>query len=83
MHIGRPYDLRHAFVSLLINEGRSIVYVAAQAGHSPTMTLDTYGHVIEELEEGEKTSAEDAIYAARDGGVPAVFPRTPESPKGE
>lgn len=83
VEIGRPYDLRHAFVSLLISEGRSIVYVAAQAGHSPTMTLDTYGHVIEELEEGEKTSAEDAIYAARDRGVPAVFPRTPESPKGE
>ena len=47
------------------------------------MTLDTYGHVIEELEDGEKTSAEDAIYAARDRGVPAVFPRTPQPSKGE
>jgi integrase len=39
IEIARPYDLRHAFVSLLINEGRSVVYVAAQAGHAPTMTL--------------------------------------------
>ena len=38
----RPYDLRHAFVSLLIAEGASVVEVARQAGHSPTMTLDTY-----------------------------------------
>lgn len=81
--IGRPYDLRHAFVSLLIGEGRSVVYVAAQAGHSPTMTLDTYGHVIEELEEGEKTSAEAAIRKARAADVPAVFPRSPDEQKGE
>jgi integrase len=37
----RPYDLRHSFVSLLIAEGRSIVEVARQAGHSATMALDT------------------------------------------
>ena len=78
--ISRPYDLRHAFVSLLISEGRSVVYVAAQAGHSPTMTLDTYGHVIEELEDGAKTSAEDAIYAARALRVPALFPQTEPEP---
>jgi integrase len=36
----RPYDLRHSFVSMLIHEGRNVVEVARQAGHSPTMTLD-------------------------------------------
>src|SRR5919201_1650957 len=41
---------RHSFVSLLIAEGRSIVDVARQAGHSATMALDTYGHVFDELE---------------------------------
>jgi integrase len=41
----RPYDLRHAFSSLLIAEGRSVVEIAAQMCHAPTMTLDTYGHV--------------------------------------
>jgi hypothetical protein len=34
-------------------ESRSVVYVAARAGHSATMTLDTYAHVIAELEGGE------------------------------
>ena len=61
----RPYDLRHAFCSLLIAEGRSIVEIAGQMGHAPTMTLDTYGHVIAELDGGEKIPAEQVIHAAR------------------
>jgi integrase len=61
----RPYDLRHSFVSLLIHEGRSVVDVARQAGHSPTMTLDVYAHVFDEFEIGERISAEDQIKQAR------------------
>lgn len=46
----RPYDLRHAFASLLIHEGRlSVVDIAAQLGHNPTVCLDTYAHVMAEL----------------------------------
>jgi integrase len=26
----RPYDLRHSFASLLLHEGRSVIYVARQ-----------------------------------------------------
>ena len=47
LSLSRPDDLRHAFVSLLLAEGRTVADIAAQAGHSPTMTLDTYGHVID------------------------------------
>ena len=42
----RPYDLRHSLASLMIAEGRSILEVAEQLGHAPTMTLDVYGHVL-------------------------------------
>lgn len=42
-----PYDLRHTFVSQLIDEGQSIVEIARQAGHSPTMTLTVYGHIFD------------------------------------
>jgi integrase len=59
-----PYDLRHAFCSLLIREGREITEIARQAGHSPSMTLDTYGHVIEEMRGAERVPAEVAIRAA-------------------
>jgi integrase len=62
----RPYDLRHAFASLMLHEGRvGIVDLASQLGHSPTMTLNTYGHVIAELREAPKRSAADQINAAR------------------
>jgi len=79
----RPYDLRHSFVSLLIAEGRSVVEIAKQAGHSPTMALATYGHVIEELEGTDRRPAEEVIRAARDELVPLMFPqrRPPRRPE--
>ncbi len=61
-----PYDLRHAFCSLLIAEGMSVVEIAQHAGHSPAMTLDTYGHVIDELAGTERRPAEDVIREARE-----------------
>jgi site-specific recombinase XerD len=69
----RPYTLRHSFASLLIWEGRPITYVAAQLGHSPAMTLRTYAHVFEELEDAERTSAEVAIQRARGKLVPPQY----------
>ena len=64
----RPYDLRHAFASLLIHEGRlSVVEIAAQLGHNPTVCLDTYAHVIAEERDGEHVSAEEQIALARTG----------------
>jgi integrase len=63
----RPYDLRHSFASLLLHEGRSVIYVARQLGHGADLTLRTYGHAIAELEDAPRVSAEDAIMAARRG----------------
>lgn len=60
-----PYDLRHSFASLLLHEGRSVIYVARQLGHGAQLTLSTYGHVIEELEETPQLDAETAIRNAR------------------
>ena len=47
----RPYDLRHSFASLLL---RSVIYAARQLGHSAQLTMRTYGHVIDELEEAPR-----------------------------
>jgi hypothetical protein len=52
-----------------------VVYVAAQAGHAPTITLDTYAHVIAELEGGERLSAERLIREARGENLPIICPR--------
>lgn len=77
----RPYDLRHAFCSLLIAEGLSVVEIARQAGHAPTMTLATYAHLIADLHGGERGSAEAAIRAAREAEVSGKCPAqaTPRS----
>jgi integrase len=64
-HSLRPYDLRHAYCSLLIAEGLSVVEVAAQAGHSPRVTLDTYGHVMDEVSGVRFKDAATAIQEAR------------------
>jgi integrase len=80
---GRPYDLRHSFASLLLHEGRDVIYVARQLGHGADLTLRTYGHVIEELEDSPQLPAEEAIARARrthmnppgTHGAPAGNPR--------
>ncbi|MDX6370978.1 MAG: hypothetical protein QOG93_2480 [Gaiellaceae bacterium] len=66
----RPYDLRHSFVSLLIAEGRSIIDIARQAGHNPTMTLETYGHIFDEFDGEGHRSAQQRIEEARQKRCP-------------
>ena len=69
-----PYALRHSFASLLLHEGRSVIYVARQLGHDARLTLSRYGHVIDELDEQPRIDAETAIQEAR---VPSQFPEAP------
>lgn len=60
----------HAPVSRCsMHEGRSVIYVARQLGHDATLTLKTYGHVIDELDDQPQVSAEDAIRAARENAA--------------
>src|SRR5208282_3309213 len=72
----RPYDLRHAFVSLLICERgqHELLEVARQAGHAPSLSVDVYGHVLEEMRGAERVTAEDAIRAARAAQVSEKCP---------
>jgi integrase len=61
-----PYALRHSFASLLAHEGRSAVYIAAQLGHGPGVSVDTYQHVLHDLEDAPQLPAEEAIRQARE-----------------
>jgi integrase len=75
----RPYDLRHAFASLLIYEGRlSVVDIATQLGHNPTVCLDTYAHVMAEQRGAESVSADAEIAAARAAAAHRSSPDVPE-----
>lgn len=62
----RPYRLRGSFVSLLLWEGRSVTYVAAQAGHDVATLAAHYAGVLTELEGQPQVSAVEAIAAARE-----------------
>ena len=43
----RTHDLRHTFVSLLIQAGESLAYIRDQVGHhSIKVTVDIYAHLI-------------------------------------
>lgn len=62
----RPYDLRHSFASLLIHEGRhSVAQIADQMGHSVQTLLSTYTHLINELKDQPKVSAQEQIEQAQ------------------
>jgi integrase len=58
----RPYS----FASLMIQAGYSAVELAAELGHSPTLTLDTYSHVFSEYARGERVDPVLEIRAARE-----------------
>ena len=61
----RPRRLRGSFVSLLLWEGRSVTYVAAQIGCSIATLARHYAGVIAELEGQPRQPAADAIRSAR------------------
>lgn len=58
----RPHDLRHTSATLLIKSRVPIKTVSARLGHSGTgITLDLYGHVLDEMEE-EAAQAMDHLF---------------------
>ena len=61
----RPYGLRHACVSLMIQGGRTVVDVAKWARHSPQVCLGTYAHLFDPVT--ERIDPDQAIRAARYG----------------
>jgi integrase len=62
----RPYRLRGSFVSLLLWEGRSLTYVAEQAGHSIATLARHYAGTMRELETKPRLPAAEAIRQARE-----------------
>jgi integrase len=56
----RPYDLRHAAMSLWLNSGVPATEVARRAGHGVTVLLKIYAHCID----GQATAANRRIAEA-------------------
>jgi len=71
----RPYDLRHAAVSLWLNTGVPATQVAEWAGHSVNVLLRVYAKCVYGQEEAAKLRIEAALTAGR---TPHERPTQPE-----
>jgi integrase len=83
--ISRPYDLRHSAASLWLHEGYRSRQVAHWLGHRPSMTEDTYGHVLDDLDPAARFVAVEAIEQARQDiarTYAGVVPGQSEGPAG-
>lgn len=61
----RAYDLRHTFASLLLADGRQVHDVARQLRHTPVMTLNTYGHLFDDIDGGAGFDLDTELTNAR------------------
>ena len=58
----RFHDLRHSFVSLLIEQSENIKYIQSQLGHSsPTVTWNVYAHLIKSTNQEAPSRLENTI----------------------
>lgn len=67
------HDLRHSYVSMLIEGGESVVAVARRVGHKDaTETLKTYSHLFGDSAEKTRRVVDDAFAAAVEQSVTAT-----------
>lgn len=60
----RPYDLRHACATILIEQGEDLKIVADQLGHSTIrLTADTYGHTTEGMKRRAAIKINSALFS--------------------
>lgn len=58
----RFHDLRHTAASLMLNHGVPAIVVSKRLGHSKvSITLDIYGHLIQEMQDGAAEMIDDLI----------------------
>lgn len=58
----RFHSLRHTHASILLSKGVQVMSVSKRLGHaSPTITMQTYAHVIRELEESDNKKIMDIL----------------------
>ncbi len=63
------YSLRHTHASILLYQGVNIKYLSRRLGHTDIIiTLQTYSHIIDELEQRESTHVNDIMNLMRSKG---------------
>ena len=68
--IKRFHDLRHFFVSMLIDQGETPKYIQDQVGHaSINTTFDTYGHLMPKAKKQAAARLEKALFGRKQRNV--------------
>jgi hypothetical protein len=75
----RPYDLRHAAVSLWLNSGVPATEVARRAGHGVAVLLKIYAHCIDGQADAANQRITDALGTTEPESGPAVKKTTTAS----
>ena len=69
--VKRFHDLRHFFVSMLIDQGETAKYIQDQVGHhSASFTLDVYGHLMPQATREASARLEKALFGGEDETAP-------------
>ena len=65
----RLYDLRHTCATLLLSSGENIKVVSERLGHADVaLTLNTYTHVLPDMQEEATAKLENLLFATNDEG---------------
>ena len=60
----RFHDLRHTYVSLMIEQGENIEYIQNQLSHSsPTVTLNVYAHLMKSVNQETAKRLESTVFS--------------------
>jgi len=80
----RPHDLRHTYAAWCIAGNINPKFIQKQLGHSSILiTMDTYGHIMKDLEEHYIEWAEKQIVPNLYHGIPSGFEAFLESGNGK
>ena len=58
------HGLRHTHATILLNSGQNVKMIAERLGNTPNMIMNTYGHILKELEQQSVAIFSDTLKAS-------------------
>lgn len=58
------HGLRHTHATILLNSGQNVKMIAERLGNTPNMIMNTYGHILKELEQQSVVIFSDTLKAS-------------------
>uniref|UniRef100_UPI00406BE529 tyrosine-type recombinase/integrase n=1 Tax=Metasolibacillus sp. FSL K6-0083 TaxID=2921416 RepID=UPI00406BE529 len=68
------HGLRHTHATILLNNGQNVKVIAERLGNTPNMVMNTYGHVMKELEQESVTVFSASLATGAKSGANYFYP---------